>query len=159
MSKKVKDIIKVVVVVLALEIVCAAIIFIPNINISKGQIGEQQVTAIQFFDKLIVADEERNERYFYGVRSFDFVVDRLIINKIRDEDKQETLQRTKMSFKNSSGKNVTAVYDFTKVTLMYEDGKEIPYSNVKTLAFGKDYRQLYMLFFNGENWQLLINKE
>lgn len=96
-------------------VVCGFIIIKSHIDIAKGYIGQQEVTAVRIFDNLFVIDENNNRRYWQNVKNFLFAEDALIIEAVDPEDASNItirLHRREMSLKTFSGKPMQVVYDF-----------------------------------------------
>lgn len=148
------------VTLIVVVLICVFISIKPHIDIAKGHIGQQEVTAVRIFDNLFVIDENNNRRYWQDVEDFFFAEDALIIERTKLEatDKVEeiTVARKTMIFKTTSDQEVTAVFDFSEFTLIYSDGTESPYYNVKSVGFDKSQRILHILYFNGESWEMRI---
>lgn len=161
MSKKVKDVIKVVVIVLVVGLLCGSIMIIPHINIEKGFIGQQEVTAVRIFDNLLVIDENDNRRYWQNVKNFLFAEDALIIEAVDPEDASNTtirLYRREWNLKILGGEPIKVVCDFSELTLEFDNGKKKTYDGVKSAGVDSQ-GTLYILCFNGESLNILLEKQ
>lgn len=141
-------------------VVCGFIIIKSHIDIAKGYIGQQEVTAVRIFDNLFVIDENNNRRYWKNVKNFLFAEDALIIEAVDPEDASNItirLHRREMSLKTFSGKPMQVVYDFSELTLEFDNGKKKTYDGVKSAGVDKSQQTLYIVYFNGKSRNMKLD--